>query len=73
MYFGFRRIYLQFLQLVDILTGAVSYKNKDLSSSKIKTKIVSYIEQINGRKIDMTSPLNQDKFNIFIQDPLRGQ
>ncbi len=63
----------QLLQLVDILTGAVSYKNKDLSSSAIKTKIVSYIEQTNGRKIDMTSPLGHDKFNIFIQDPLRGQ
>jgi len=63
----------QFLQLVDILTGAVSYKNKDLVGSKIKTKIVSYIEQSNGRKIDMTSPLSHDKFNIFIQDPLRGK
>ncbi len=58
----------QQLQLVDILTGAVSYKNKDLSESKTKTKIISYIERMSGQKLDMTSPLAYDKFNIFIQD-----
>jgi hypothetical protein len=62
----------QHLQLVDLFTGAVSYKNRDLDSSKIKLKIIHYLEQKSGIKLDMTSPLNHDKFNIFIQNPLRN-
>lgn len=60
----------QLLQLVDLFTGAVGYKNRDLSGMDIKKKIIAYIEQKSGYKIDMTSPLAYDKFNIFIQDPL---
>ena len=63
----------QLLQLTDLFTGAVSYKNKDLNGSSIKNKIVSYLEQMSGIKLDMTSPLAMKKFNIFIQDPLRRE
>lgn len=59
----------QLLQLVDILTGAVSYKNRDFKNLKTKNKIISYIEEKNGYRIDMTSPLKNSKFNIFIQNP----
>ena len=60
----------QLLQLVDLFTGAVGYKNRDLDGMDIKKKIIAYIEQKSGYKIDITSPLAYDKFNIFIQDPL---
>lgn len=61
----------QLLQLVDIFTGAISYKNRDLVNHEgLKSKIIAYIEKKNQFKIDMTSPLAHGKFNIFIQDPL---
>lgn len=63
----------QQLQLTDLFTGAVSYKNRDLYQSRIKQDIVRYIEQKSSIRLDMTSPLRCDKFNIFIQDPLRNK
>lgn len=59
----------QFLQLTDLFTGAISYKNRDLESSLIKQEIVQYLESKLGRKLDMTTPLSYSKFNLFIRDP----
>jgi len=62
----------QLLQLSDLLTGAVSYKNRDLNSSEIKLELVHYLEERLGIRLDMTSAKSYSKFNLFIQDPTRS-
>jgi len=57
------------LQLSDLLTGAVSYKMRDLKSSQIKLEIVEYIESRLGITLNTTSSYSEEKFNRFIQDP----
>ena len=62
----------QLLQLADLLTGAVSYRNRDLSSSKTKLELVQYLEKGLGIRLDMTTSKSYSKFNLFIQDPKRN-
>ncbi len=59
----------QFLQLADLFTGAVSYKNRDLNQSDTKSEIIRYLEEKLTMNLDMTSPYRCNKFNLFIQDP----
>jgi hypothetical protein len=59
----------QLLQLVDLLTGAVSYKARDVQTSPLKLEIVNYIEQKLRIVLNTTSSYNEEKFNRFIQDP----
>jgi hypothetical protein len=59
----------QLLQLVDLLTGAVSYKVRGVQTSALKLEIVNYIEQKLGLVLNTTSSYNEKKFNRFIQDP----
>jgi len=62
----------QLLQLSDLLTGAVSYRNRDLNSSDIKLELVNYLEKRLGIRLDMTTSRGYSKFNLFIQDPKRS-
>jgi hypothetical protein len=62
----------QLLQLSDLLTGAVSYRNRDLTGSDIKLELVNYIEEKLGIRLDMTTSRGYSKFNLFIQDPKRS-
>lgn len=59
----------QFLQLADLFTGAVSYKMRNLKSSKIKLEIIDYIERRLKIQLNTTSSYSYEKFNRFIQDP----
>ena len=59
----------QLLQLVDLFTGAVSYKMRGLKESKIKLEIIDYIERRLNIHLNTTSSYNDKKFNRFIQDP----
>lgn len=59
----------QLLQLVDILTGAVSYKIRGLKTDGVKTEVINYIEERLNIKLNTTSSYNYEKFNRFIQDP----
>lgn len=59
----------EFLQLTDLLIGAITYKARQLhekrKSSKVKVEIVKYIEERSGYALDDgTNPL-EEKFNIF--------
>lgn len=62
----------QLLQLSDLLTGAVSYRNRDLNSSEIKLELVTYLEKRLGIRLDMTTSKSYAKFNLFLQDPTRS-
>jgi len=59
----------QLLQLADMLTGAVSYKIRDIKTSTIKLELVDYIEEKLKIALNTTSSLSYEKFNRFIQDP----
>jgi len=59
----------QLLQLVDLFTGAVSYKIRNIKTSSLKIEIVNYIEHKLGIVLNTTSSYDYQKFNRFIQDP----
>lgn len=55
-----------FIQLCDLLIGAIGYKRNDLKSSKTKLEIVNYIlRKTNRDSFSCNSPLSEKKFNIF--------
>lgn len=54
----------QLIQLADIVIGAVSYKNRDLSSNKTKVQLVSLLESEYG-SLKYSSPRYDSKFNVF--------
>jgi hypothetical protein len=57
------------MQVSDFLTGAVSYRNRGLSSNQTKKEVVDRIERHLQRKISISSPLSHQKFNIFVFTP----
>jgi hypothetical protein len=59
----------QLLQLVDIFTGAVSYKMRGLKTDGVKTELINYVEERLNIYLNTTSSYNYEKFNRFIQDP----
>jgi hypothetical protein len=65
----------QFIQLTDILIGAVTYKARKLhlldTSSAAKKEIVRYLELKSGYDIDESTEPWETKFNIFDHQPRR--
>jgi hypothetical protein len=63
------------IQLIDFLTGMVSYDcNENENKKSAKKKIINYAKQ----KLDKNSlcegtPLSEDKFNVFVWDPGNGK
>ncbi len=60
---------IELLQLTDFLLGAVAYKNRTLSGSETKIKIVKKIEELHKREINYSTSLSESKFNIFVWRP----
>lgn len=58
---------VQLVQIVDLLIGAVAYKNRtDIQKiSPIKNQFVNYIEQKISATLDYATPPWETKFNIF--------
>ncbi len=63
----------QFIQLCDLLTGAVSYKNRELSSSLAKTSLVELIISNTNQSLVQTSVVREEKFNVFVWTPRECQ
>jgi hypothetical protein len=59
----------QLMQLSDLLTGIVSYKNRGLSSSKAKTELVGLIIDSTGQTLTGSSLVRENKFNVFVWTP----
>jgi hypothetical protein len=57
----------QLIQIVDLLIGAVAYKNRNdiEKKSAIKNQFVSYLESKTGIQLNQTTPPWEKKFNIF--------
>lgn len=54
-----------FLQLADLLRGAVSYDLRDLSKVTAKSKIVEKIKNESDNSLRKSTILSEDKFNLF--------
>lgn len=63
---------VQQVQLADLLTGAVSYANRQLSTSPAKTSIVKRIKEKTGYSLMKTTLPTEAKFNIFVWKGKRG-
>jgi hypothetical protein len=57
------------MQLTDLLLGAVSYRNRSLSGNEAKEKIIESIENKINRSLKYSTPLREEKFNLFIFTP----
>lgn len=64
---------VQFIQLVDLFIGAITYKSRGLgdveNGSAAKKELVRYIEQKSGYTIDEGTEPWETKFNIFDHQP----
>jgi hypothetical protein len=63
---------LELMQLTDLLLGALIYKHRGLTTSEAKTHIVNRIENRHGRSLLSSSPLSNQKLNIFVWRAQQG-
>ena len=57
------------LQVCDFLLGAVSYRHRNLMGNPVKKKVISRLEDKLGRSLLHSTPLREDKFNLFLFSP----
>ncbi|KIC56524.1 hypothetical protein RM53_12070 [Brevundimonas nasdae] len=57
---------LELMQVTDLLLGAIVYRHRQLNTSAAKTAIVSRIEERLKRSVLSSTPLGNQKFNIFV-------
>lgn len=60
---------IQLLQLADLLIGAVSYKNRKMDGNPAKVRLIEYIEAKISRNLNISSPKDESKLNIFMWKP----
>lgn len=57
------------MQLTDFLLGAVSYRHRGLSGNTAKEAVIRRLEQGLGRDLLHSTPLGEEKFNLFLFTP----
>lgn len=57
---------LELMQLADFFLGALVYCHRGLETSYAKLQVVRRIEEKHGRPLNSSSPLSNQKFNIFV-------
>ena len=57
------------LQVCDFLLGAVSYRHRGLSGNSAKVEIIRHLEARLGRELLRSTPLREEKFNLFLFTP----
>lgn len=57
---------IELMQLCDFLLGAVVYENRGLSGNSAKSLVAEKIKERRGRALTASSPLSNQKFNIFV-------
>lgn len=57
---------VELIQLADLLTGAVSYINRGLSSNKAKNILIEHIRHRSKYSLTKSTLIREQKFNIFI-------
>jgi len=57
------------LQLVDLLIGTLSYLHRGLQDSPAKLALVAHVRHRSGLRLEQSSLLRADKFNLFVWRP----
>lgn len=60
---------VELMQVVDILSGALSYTHRGLQENKGKKKLIEVIENSIGKNMLTSSAINEDKFNVLVWKP----
>ncbi len=60
---------VELMQVVDILSGALSYAHRGLKGNKGKEQLVEEIEKSIGKKMLTSSAVDDDKFNVLVWKP----
>ncbi len=60
---------IDIMGILDLLIGAVSYKNRGLTGNKGKTEIIEYIESKINRPLNVCSKREEKNVNIFLWEP----
>lgn len=55
----------EILQLTDLLTGAIAYANRELTTSQAKLALVARMRQRSGYRLTDTTLLRESKVNLF--------
>lgn len=53
------------VQLVDLICGAISYKNRELSDSPAKIELINTIISLSGYNLMHSTLFQEEKFNLF--------
>jgi len=61
------------LQVCDFLLGAISYRHRGLTTNLTKIAIIKRLEERLGRDFLHSTPLNEDKLNLFLFTPREEQ
>lgn len=61
------------LQLTDILTGALSYHSRKLSSNPAKSELINLIQAKSGYSLDRSTLYKESKFNFFLWDGIQHE
>lgn len=64
---------VELIQLVDLLTGIISYVNRKLTTSSAKLQLVQRMQERSGYSLTKTTLLRENKVNIFIWQPWEDQ
>lgn len=59
------------MQYTDLISGAISYINRGLHSSKAKLDLVEHIKTLSGYHLTKTTYLTELRFNLLIWEPER--
>jgi hypothetical protein len=62
---------MELMQVADLITGAISYKHRNLSGNSAKLAVINRLEQRLGRSLLHTTPLVEQKLNLFVFQPQR--
>lgn len=57
------------MQLCDFFTGAISYANRELGGNQAKNELISQLTEKYGKRVSVSTPLAEQKFNVFIFTP----
>lgn len=57
------------IQLADLITGAITYVNRNLNDNKGKVSVINKIKFHSGLTLNRTTPVNNKKFNLLVWHP----
>lgn len=56
---------VELVQLTDLIIGAISYRARQLKENSAKNAIIDEIEKLSGKKLNLSTPKEELKLNIF--------